>query len=377
MRLRLSRLTIFFHPRFSDGGVERTNIYLGKGLIENGYEVEFLTTTATSHFQGEITNIGIRMVELGPVRTLFTIKRVYRHLSEASRKYEKVYFVSCQYYVNVASMLMAMLLKRRLRNVRYITSDRNHLDEFSVHGGLKSRAILFLVRHLYRFADVIVANSEETAKDLGRFVKRKVHWVHNPTINERIDVLRQEPVSEDWFIGDARPCVIGIGRLSLQKDFSTLLRAFRLVRDRTAAKLVILGDGELHPHLLKEADSLGLAKDVYLPGFVANPYKFLAASQVFVLSSRYEGLPNALIEAVYLGIPCVSTTCKSGPREILMGGLGGHLVGVQNSSEMAAAIVRALTHRAESSAKSQVAARGLQRFSYEEGKRKFEEVINL
>ena len=78
----MSRLAIFFHPRFSDGGVERTNIYLGKGLKESGYDVEFLTTRATSHFQREISDIGIRMVELGRIRTLFTIKRICKHLGE-------------------------------------------------------------------------------------------------------------------------------------------------------------------------------------------------------------------------------------------------------------------------------------------------------
>jgi glycosyltransferase involved in cell wall biosynthesis len=371
-----SKLAIFFHPRFSDGGVERTNIYLGKGLRECGYDVEFLTTQATNHFKREMLDAGIRMIELGPTRALFTINRLYSRLVEASGAYENVYFISCQYYVNVISMLVAMLLRRRLKNVRYINSERNHFEEFAVRGGLKARVILFLVRHLYRFADVIVTNSEETAHDLSQIVGREVRWVHNPTINERIDALREEQINEEWFLADSRPCVLGIGRLSAQKDFSTLLEAFRLVKERTSAKLVILGEGELRPQLMKQLRNLGLEKDAYLPGFVGNPYKFLAASNVFVLSSRYEGLPNALIEAVHLGVPSVSTLCKSGPREILLDGNGGYLVAVGDPAKMAEAIVGALTNRKESRAKAQVAARKLHRYSYEEVKTKFEAVIN-
>lgn len=377
MVLVAEKLAIFFHPLFSDGGVERTNIYLGKGLVEKGYDVEFLTTRATDHFREEVGEAGIRLVEMGGKRTFFFLGKIVKHLVSSSQNYNCVYFIGCQYYANVVAMFVAMILKNWKRNIRFINSERNHFQEFAVKGGLKNRLIFFLVRHLYRFADVIIANAEETAKDLSGVIGRKVHWVHNPTINERIEALRNVPVDESWFSSHPKPCVMGIGRLSLQKDFATLIKAFRLVRDRMDAKLVILGEGGLRRDLELLVRQLKLEEDVFLPGFVRNPYKFLASSDVFVLSSRYEGLPNVLIEAAYLGIPCVSTLCKSGPHEILLEGAGGELVQVGDSTEMARAIISVLSTPVESRKKSNIAFHGTSRFHYDNAGENFEKMINL
>jgi len=370
------RLAIFFHPLFSDGGVERTNIILGKGLLERGYRVEFLTTRASDHYRREVAEAGIAMVELGTMRTLSSIPKVRRYLQRAARSAGKVYFISCQYYVNVVAMLLAISLWGKRGNIRFIASERNHFSEFQYRKGLKSRLLPMLVRRLYRFADVVVANSIETALDLQQFIGRPVHCSYNPAVNERLQTLRNEPLVEDWFLADQRRCVIAIGRLSAQKDFATLLGAFNIVRGSVDAKLVILGEGEQRPLLERRTRELRLAQHVYLPGFVRNPYKFLAHSSVFVLSSRYEGLPNALIEAVALGIPAVSTACKSGPREILLEGAGGYLVPVADEAQLAAAIITTLEHPTESRAKAAAALLAVDRFSEARATQIFAAVVN-
>lgn len=171
--------------------------------------------------------------------------------------------------------------------------------------------------------------------------------------------------------------VVAIGRLSLQKDFLTLIKAFRIVRNELDMKLVIFGDGELRTELENEVNHLDLVADVYMPGFVANPYKFLAESDVFVLSSRYEGLPNVLIEAVYLGVPCVSTVCKSGPKEILLNGEGGWLVPVGNEFAMANSILSIFDNPELAMIKSRAALQAVTRFQYDTVKNDFERVIRL
>lgn len=373
----MSRLAVFFHPRFSDGGVERTNIYLARGLIEMGYAVTFLTTSATPHFRSEVDLAAIKMEELGSGSTLGSLGKVIRFLRRESANNERVIFISCQYYVNVVSMLAAVMLRWSKRNIRFINSERNHFDEFAVNGGLKNRIVRFLVPRLYRFADLVIANSKETAEDLGKLIGRKVYAVYNPTINPRIRALSREAVEESWFTDDTRPCVLAVGRFSRQKDFSTLLQAFHRVRESSEAKLVILGEGELLEQLRRQVGELGLEADVYLPGFVVNPYKFMVAADLFVLSSRYEGLPNALIEAVFLGIPCVSTSCKSGPREVLLDGEGGYLVPVGDSAAMAQSILRVLQNPAEAAARAEVALAAVDRFDYDSVKSEFEKIINL
>lgn len=309
-----NKITVFFHPYFSDGGVERTNLGLAKGIIENGGRVIFLTTSYTDHFLAEIKESGIELVSMGDKKVSAAIPDVVRFLNGLTKE-GSLNFISCQYYVNVISMIVSILVRRRSK-ITFINAERNHLNEFSVNPGIKSRVIPLLVKLLYKKADMIIANSSETAEDLQHILHRRVHFVYNPVINTRMSNLQKEPITEKWYLADPRKTIIGVGRLSAQKDFETLIRAYDLIGDKCNYKLVILGEGTERQNLAMLSESLGLSDDIYMPGFVENPYKFIKDSELFVLSSRYEGLPNVLIEAMAMGTPAISTKCKSGPQEI-------------------------------------------------------------
>jgi glycosyltransferase involved in cell wall biosynthesis len=156
-------------------------------------------------------------------------------------------------------------------------------------------------------------------------------------------------VAHRWFRPAAPPVVLAVGSLSARKDFPTLVRAFARVRAERDCRLVILGQAaspkkteEKRGGLMALAGSLGVAADIDLPGFVTNPYAYLARAAVFVLSSAHEGLPGVLIEALACGCPVVSTDCPSGPAEILDGGRFGALVPVGDDQAMAAAIATTL-----------------------------------
>jgi glycosyltransferase involved in cell wall biosynthesis len=131
--------------------------------------------------------------------------------------------------------------------------------------------------------------------------------------------------------------VLAVGRLSRQKDFPTLLRAFASRRHRSA-RLMILGEGSERPGLEALVKSLGLTAEVALPGFVENPFAYMARAGVFVLSSAWEGMPGVLIQALACGAPVVATDCESGPREVLQDGRVGRLVPVGDASALAQAI---------------------------------------
>ena len=135
--------------------------------------------------------------------------------------------------------------------------------------------------------------------------------------------------SGSWFAQDQPPVILAIGRLNEAKDFHVLIRAFAQLRKQRQVRLAILGEGELRHSLEALINQLGLNSDqVQLPGFVSNPFAWLARAKLFVLSSRREALPSALIEAMACGVPVVSTNCLSGPDEILEGGHWGRLVPV-------------------------------------------------
>jgi glycosyltransferase involved in cell wall biosynthesis len=141
--------------------------------------------------------------------------------------------------------------------------------------------------------------------------------------------------------------VLAVGKLKRQKDYPTLVRAFARVRAHREARLVILGEGEERARIERFVKSLGIEADVYLPGFVENPFAWMARVSVFVLASAWEGLSNVLLEALACGCTIVSTDCPSGPREILADGAFGHLVPVGDDAALAAAIAAALSAPAQ------------------------------
>ena len=136
--------------------------------------------------------------------------------------------------------------------------------------------------------------------------------------------------------------VLGVARLVYQKDISTLIRAFAILRKQHATRLVILGEGGERQALTELIEELGIGRDVALPGFVRNPYNYMRAAGVFALSSRWEGLPTVLVEALACGTRVVSTDCPSGPAEILEHGKWGSLVPVGRPEVLAAAMGDAL-----------------------------------
>lgn len=201
------------------------------------------------------------------------------------------------------------------------------------------------IRALYGLSDGIVAVSEGVAADvvaITGLTRERVHVIRNPVVTAELARLAAEPADHPWLADAAVPVLMGVGRLTRQKDFPTLLRAFALVRQGRAARLLILGEGRDRQALLELARTLGVGRDVDLPGFQPNPYAWLSRARLFVLSSAWEGSPNALTEAMALGVPVVSTDCRSGPRELLDGGRHGPLAPVGDPVALAAAIGEAL-----------------------------------
>lgn len=197
------------------------------------------------------------------------------------------------------------------------------------------------IRFGYPRADALIAVSRGVAEDLSRLSRldpSRFHVVHNPVDCDQIHRSATAPARHPWLDG-REPVVLAAGRLEPQKDFVTLLRAFAAVRRSRRAKLVILGEGRERPALEALAAQLGVRDDVSLPGFIPRPYPEMARASVFCLSSRHEGFPNVLVEALACGTPVVSTDCPSGPSEILE---PRHLVPVGDPDVLARALLARL-----------------------------------
>ena len=203
------------------------------------------------------------------------------------------------------------------------------------------------VRKQFGPADRVFCVSEGVARDMAQILQRplsELPVLPNPVVTPELERLSHAPVDHRWLQADQPPLVLGVGRLSRIKNFPLLLRAFAKARRELAMHLMILGEGKQRPELLRLARQLGIAEDVELLGFQANPYPYMRGADLFVLSSSWEGFGNVLVEAMACGTPVASTDCPSGPSQILQGGRYGALVPVDNDDALARAILTSLRH---------------------------------
>jgi glycosyltransferase involved in cell wall biosynthesis len=311
---------------------------LARGLADCGCAVDLVLAQTTGPFMSEVPK-SVRVVDLKVSRVLTGLPALTRYL----RRERPEAMLSVFGYSNIIA-----LLAWRIAGVptRLFVNEQNTV---SVEAGnalsLRGRLTPLLMKRFYPWASGIVVVSQGVRDDLAHLTGiggERITVIHNPVL--RAEMLERARASLDhpWFGADQPPVLLGVGRLHPQKDYPTLLEAFAQVRQKRPARLLILGEGKERPKLEMLVKKLGLAHDVGLPGFVMNPYAYMARAAVFVLSSRWEGLPTVLIEALCCGTRVVSTDCPSGPREILRQGEYGPLVPVGDASALAQAVEAAL-----------------------------------
>jgi glycosyltransferase involved in cell wall biosynthesis len=202
-----------------------------------------------------------------------------------------------------------------------------------------------VMRWTYPKANAIIAVSQGVADDLARTIRMpatSITVVPNPVISTELMAKASEPTDHPWFAEGEDPVIVGVGRLTRAKNFPLLIRAFGRLLDQRPARLMILGEGEERCTLERLACETGLSGRIELPGFRSNPYPFMRNAAAFALSSRWEGMPTALIEALACGTPAVATNCPSGPSEILVGDLRRFLVEVDDEHALASALSDAI-----------------------------------
>lgn len=195
-------------------------------------------------------------------------------------------------------------------------------------------------------ADALTCVSQGMVEEYRVFFPKPPHVaVHNLVDDAPSRQRMLEPVDHPWFVDKTTPIVISAGTLSPRKGYSDLIAAFvQAIADGREARLVIFGEGPSRAELEQQIRDLGLQARVAFPGKIANPLRYFARSDVFVLSSYFEGLPNALIEAMICGCSLVAADCPSGPMEILDAGRYGKLVPVGDVAALAEAIRYQLDH---------------------------------
>lgn len=263
--------------------------------------------------------------------------------------------------VNLMTILASTLSRNK---IHLIISERNTPSR-QLQG--RSNAIVrYLIKKLYPKANKILAVSNGVRNDLIEcfgIAADKIRVIYNPLDIEKIRRLSQEEVIEHPWFSEKIPIIINVGSLSKKKGQKYLIEAFRIVRDKIPARLVLLGEGDQTADLKKLATDLVVDQDLLFLGFQKNPYKFMARSSVFVLASLWEGFPNVLTEAMACGVPVVSTSCPFGPEEIINNKVNGLLVPIKDEKKLADAIVMILENKSFSKSIAFEAPKSIERFS--------------
>ena len=317
-----------FLPSLAGGGAERITVNLLQALQDYPVNLELVLAEATGPYLEAIP-------ATVPVVSLDTphVRHAFRPLARYLKQRQPDVLLSHLSHANLAAVVAR---KKSRTSTPLILVE--HLTMSAYQGQtFRDRLIRPLARLLYRSAESVVAVSEGAARDLEQQLRWKtgrVSVIHNPVVDASLMEASTAPLDHPWVSDHSLPILLGVGRLTPQKDFPTLLRAFAQLLKERPARLVILGEGECRAELEQLCQQLQLTDSVYLAGFVSNPYPWMHRADGFVLSSRWEALPTALIEALACGCPVTATDCPNGPSEILLQGEHGILVPMEDPSAL-------------------------------------------
>ncbi len=354
----------------AQGGVGKMRTHLINRFSELGHRVDLLLGDPRSPYMDKL-HPKVRVIDLGTSNAITGVPALARYLW---REKPEV-MLTQRIRVNVLALRARNLIRSDTRV--YVTSNTNITSQLDSLRPDKRAKQTRLLRKYYTQNDGIMAVSRGVAEDTAAIIgipAERIRVIHNPVITPELDRLAAIPPEHPWFAaGEETPVLLGVGRLEPQKDFPNLIRAFARVRQSRPCRLMILGEGHLRPELQALADSLGVGEHLAMPGFMKNPYQYMRAASLFVLSSRWEGSPNGLTEALAVGTPVVATDCPNGPNEILQQGRLGPLVPMGDSEALAEAVLTTLA----APPTAEFLREGVARYSVENSAREYLEAMGL
>lgn len=334
-----SRPIALFLPSLNGGGAERVFVTLANEFSRQVSRPVHLVMARSGGILADDVDPAVRVVDLGRSRVMTSLLPLVAYL-HAERPQV---LLSTMWEANIVALLARKLARVELRAVIREANILRQAPEEGI-GPLKQALARLLMKQLYPGADAMVVIADDVLSTLQAAgiepCPNRIH-IGNP-VGIREPSAMQAPVC---CLTQGRPYICSVGRLVEQKGFDTLIAAFSRLSDREL-DLVVLGEGPLRERLTEQARRLGIAHRVHLPGFIKHPGSIVSQTRLFVSSSRWEGFPNAIMEALSVGAPVVATSCPGASCDILASGRYGHLVPQDDPDALAAAMELALVQPA-------------------------------
>lgn len=317
-----------------------------KSLAKKGFKVELLI--AKRYYKYDLKrfeNKDIKLIDLNTNRTLFLIIPLFKYFIQ----HKPFVIFSAGDHLNLITIISALLsftsckLSLSSRVTPYDTYKNKNKIEFKSNTNKNSKFLFILFKILNWRADVLTCVSKDMVKQYQEiFGKTKHECVYNIVRDDDVLKLKNEDITDQWIIKNKPPYIIAAGRLAIWKGFDDLINAYSLIKNKIPHKLIILGDGEEKQNLKKLIKEKNLEEYIFMPGYVSNPLKYFEISDIFVLSSLSEGMPNVMIEAMMCGCTPVSTNCMTGPSEIIKDNEYGYLSPIKDHKTLAENILNAV-----------------------------------
>lgn len=332
------KISIFI-PSMEGGGAERVVLNIANALSQHeNSSVSLILSQAKGIYLDKISS-NVRIIDLQSKRTMNSLYGLVKHL----KQHNPDVLISAINHANIIAVIAKLFVKK---DIKLILTQHTMLSH-SVRSTNKLLTVtLFnLVKLTYPLASKIITVSKSIENDVINNVnvrEDQIQTIYNPIMEDRILEQSLEKVHHDWFKSGSPPVILSVGRLNEVKDYPTLFKAFKILREKMDVRLLVLGEGALRENLTNLSHDLELKNDIQILGFVENPYKYMSRARVLAMSSLYEGFGNVLVEALACGTDIVSTNCPGGVSEILDNGRYGVLVPVGDVESLAKALFEVL-----------------------------------
>jgi glycosyltransferase involved in cell wall biosynthesis len=371
---KILKKVFFVIPTLAGGGAERVMVHLLNNIDKRKFDPYLVLFQRKGAFLKELpddTNICI----LSNKDYALGFKQFFEIISLISliNKNKPAVIVSFMWYTNVISLLAKMLCKIECK---VIVAERTTLS-FTNEGRIVGWIRRWTIRYFYPVSHYYIAQTKQMRQELiekAHLQSEKIKIIHNPIDIHEIKKMSKKQIDMAGFNPELS-LILSVGRLTIEKGYNNLIRAFSHVNKKNDAYLMILGEGEERHRLERLVKKLGVKENVFLPGFEKNPYKYLAHSTMFVLPSLYEGFPNALLESLSLGVPSIATRCQNGPSEIITDGVDGILVPPTDESALVDALKQLLVDKNLRNRLGEAGKKRAMDFRVEKIIKQYEEVI--
>ena len=334
--MSMKKKVVFVIPSLRGGGAERIMVNIIRNLDWNKFSPTLVLLNREGPFI-ELLPVELKVIDLKSPRVRDSFFKLVKVLNKLK---PDVVFATLG-HLNLALVIIKYFLRKKPKII--IREGNTPSRKWSEMSNFKRRLFTILYRQLYPQADLIIAQCKDMKYDLVNYLgidHSKIKYIYNPL---DVDKIKLDCQKDNPFVHKDRINILSVGRLTYAKGFDVLIDAFKILHEELPnIHLTILGEGKLKCTLEKRAEALNIGRNISFAGFKSNPYPYFFHSDTYVLSSRWEGFPNTLLEALACKSKVVATDCKSGPREILGDNEYGVLVPPEDCFALAKGILKSI-----------------------------------